>query len=131
MFLFAVVVVRKPSPVINRDLSLQDGWKTQEWVTKKCRARPGMHSLARPFFRHSAVLSPLPSCNSDSVCLQTNDDRKDCFSLGRLFTKTSKQYKSSLSGWKSLFLLHSAVPITCYCSLLKIISSHNMSGIVQ
>ena len=33
-----------------RDLMHQDGWKTQDGrVTKKCRARPGMHSLARHF----------------------------------------------------------------------------------
>ena len=33
-----------------RDLTHQDGWKTQDGrVTKKCSARPGMHSLARHF----------------------------------------------------------------------------------
>ena len=35
----------------NRDLSQQDGWKTPDGrMTKNCRARPGMHSLAWHFF---------------------------------------------------------------------------------
>ena len=36
----------------------QDGWKTQDGrMTKTCPVRSGMHSLARHFFRYSAVLS--------------------------------------------------------------------------
>ena len=35
----------------------QDGWKVQDGrKTKTCRARSGMHNLARHFFPHSAVL---------------------------------------------------------------------------
>ena len=35
----------------SRDLTQQDGWKTQDdRMTKKCCASPGMHSLARHFF---------------------------------------------------------------------------------
>ena len=31
---------------VDRDLKQQDGWKTQDGgMTKKCRARPGTHSL--------------------------------------------------------------------------------------
>ena len=51
----------------NRDLTQKDGWKTQDGrITKKCRARPGMHSLARHFFRDFAVLS-LPAVLSRKV----------------------------------------------------------------
>ena len=35
----------------NSELTQQDGWKTQDGrMTKKCRVRLGMHSLARHFF---------------------------------------------------------------------------------
>jgi len=38
-----------------RDLTQQDGWKTQEGsMTIECCGRPGMHSLAR----HSFVILP-------------------------------------------------------------------------
>ena len=54
--------------VLNRDLTQKDGWKTQDGrMTKNCRARPGMHSLARHFFRGSAVLS-LPAVLLRKVC---------------------------------------------------------------
>ena len=44
----AVVVAKAP---INRELTQQDGWNTQDGrMTKKCRVRLGMHSLARHFF---------------------------------------------------------------------------------
>ena len=34
-----------------RDLTQQDGWKTQDGkMVKKCHARPGMHNLAQHFF---------------------------------------------------------------------------------
>ena len=53
---------------INRDLTQKHGWKTQDGrMTKNCRARPGMHSLARLFFRGSAVLS-LPAVLLRKVC---------------------------------------------------------------
>ena len=53
---------------INRDLTQKDGWKMQDGrMTKNCRARPGMHSLARHFFRGSAVLS-LPAVLLRKVC---------------------------------------------------------------
>ena len=46
-----------------RDLTQKDGWKTQDGrMTKKCRARPGMHSLALHFF----VI--LPSCVFQPSC---------------------------------------------------------------
>ena len=45
------VVARLPSSDGNRKLTQQDGWKSQDGrMTKKCRARPGMHSLAPHFF---------------------------------------------------------------------------------
>ena len=45
------------NPVVyNRGLTQQEEWKTLDGkMTKRCRARPEMHSLARHFFRHSAV----------------------------------------------------------------------------
>ena len=53
---------------VNRDLTQKHGWKTQDGrMTKNCRARPGMHSLARLFFRGSAVLS-LPAVLLRKVC---------------------------------------------------------------
>ena len=39
------------SYLVTSELTQQDGWKTQDGrMTKKCRVRSGMHSLARHFF---------------------------------------------------------------------------------
>ena len=54
--------------LIDRDLTQKDGWKTQDGrMTKNRRARPGIHSLARHFFRGSAVRS-LPVVLLQKVC---------------------------------------------------------------
>ena len=60
-----------------RDLTQQDGCKTQDGrMTKKIRARPGMHSLAPHFF----VILPFwvlqPSCCVSSL-LARSDDREE------------------------------------------------------
>ena len=47
----SIVLVFSNSNSDIRDLTQQDGWKTQDGrMTKNCRARPGMHSLTRHFF---------------------------------------------------------------------------------
>ena len=61
----------KLSSQINRDLTQQQRWKTQDGrMTKKCRARPGMHSLVQHFF----VILPSrvfqPSCCLRSLIMK-------------------------------------------------------------
>ena len=52
------------------DLTQEDGWKTQNGkVTKKCRARPGMHSLARYFI----VMPPSGVFSAVLLCKVSTD----------------------------------------------------------
>ena len=59
----------------NRELTQQDGWKTQDGrMTKKCRVRLGMHGLAPQFFviLLSWVFQP-SCCVSSLICWSTRN----------------------------------------------------------
>ena len=61
----------------SRDLTQQDGWKTQDGrMTEKCGARLCIPGLARHFIRYSAVLS-LPAVLLRKVSSFRNDDGND------------------------------------------------------
>jgi len=93
--------------LINRDLTQQDGWKTQDGrMTRKCRARPGMHCSA-PLARvtTSACVEEKKISEQDSPRFQAGG----CFQLE--FAKHSDNWplgqvcrEKNVGPWTPLFL---------------------------
>ena len=93
----------------NRDLTQQQSWKTQDGrMTKKCRARPEMHSLVQHFF----VILPSwvfqPSCCLRSLIMKPDNPRPSQLTIVRFCTWCS----SLLMFWFSRILFASSV---CSC----------------
>ena len=84
-----------------RDLTQKDGWKTQGGrMTKKCRARPGMHSLARHFFviLPSCVFQP-PCCVRSLTATHGHVEQL----IGHLRVPLSLSFKASLRRLERVF----------------------------
>ena len=79
-YIIIIIIILPCTTGVIRELTQQDGWNTQDGImTKKCRVRLGMHSLAPHFFviLPSRVFQPAWCVSSlMGVCNATRETRE-------------------------------------------------------